>query len=205
MFFRAIGLRLMIGEADFFLATTFVLFFDIDDDVLLVRLDNFESNDLTLLLDFEEDEEIGRRVFDLDLSVFASDLNDVVDLALFIPNVLCEVLPRDLVEFADDVARGVFLVDLFVTRIAVSLSVGVLLLKEEAFVLEVMTLVFLVLDGGATLDSLFTSITGEWCSAGIGESKRSFFDVVSGISILGLALARFLALAVMTSRAFEFP
>lgn len=161
IFFRATGLRLSIGEADFFLATTFVLFFDIDDDVLLVRLDNFESNDFALLLDFEEDEEIGRRVFDLDLSFVASDLNDVVDLALFILTELCEVLPRDLVEEFADVARGDFLVDLFVTRIAVSLSVGVLLLKEDAFVLEVMTLVFLVLDGCAIADSLFTSITGE--------------------------------------------
>ncbi len=95
-------------------------------------------------------------------------------------------------------------VDRLVTRNAVSSSVGVLLLNNEAFVEEVRTLEDPILDEETPfkLDDplgVFFLVIG-----GIGDFKRLFLDVAgSDASACGIGL--FLADAVTTSLAFELP
>lgn len=98
---------------------------------------------------------------------------------------------------------GDFLLVLFVISCAVSDSVGVLLLKSEALVEDVITLEDFPLDA---LGKISTEASMTFFDGGAGEKIRSFLGAPSDCKVTrGVGLSLFLADAMTTSLAFLSP
>lgn len=122
---------------------------------------------------------------------FACFLELLTDACESFETLVVDADKRDLIDLDGDL-----LPDLFVIRCVVSVSVGVLLLSMDAFVEDVRHLGdFRVVLDGANGD----------CFGNTGESIRSLFEAVPGISTRGADLTLFLTEATTTSFACALP